>query len=142
MRHHRPGRRTEHSGCRPMLLSGHVRPTGRCASGRRPRPTNQRKDTTVRNTPSQTEARTRTTTSLARVIHPLSKVVSTGFGRFRWLRVNRLSPSVLGGSMLDSVRETLPDSLTVLLAADLDEADRDSVARYVKRSRELRSWLD
>lgn len=30
--HLRPGRRTGHLGCRPMLLSGHVRPTGRGAS--------------------------------------------------------------------------------------------------------------
>jgi hypothetical protein len=40
--------------------------------------------------------------------------------------------------MLDSMRETVE----VLLAADLDAADRDAVAGYVKRSRELRSWLD
>src|SRR5690606_37280577 len=33
--HRRPGRRTGHLGCRPTLLSGHVRPTGRCASNRR-----------------------------------------------------------------------------------------------------------
>ena len=30
----------------------------------------------------------------------------------------------------------------MLLAADLDAADRDAVAGYVKRSHELRSWLD
>src|SRR4051794_33040326 len=29
--HHRPGRRTGHSGSWRRLLSGHVRPTGRCA---------------------------------------------------------------------------------------------------------------
>ena len=34
------------------------------------------------------------------------------------------------------------DTLDVLLAADLDTADRDAVAGYVKRSHELRSWLD
>jgi hypothetical protein len=37
---------------------------------------------------------------------------------------------------------TMRDTLDVLLVADLDAADRDAVAGYVKRSRELRSWLD
>ena len=43
------------------------------------------------------------------------------------------------GSMM---RDTLRQSWDVLLAADLDAADRDAVAGYVKRSHELRSWLD
>src|SRR6187549_1121276 len=44
--------------------------------------------------------------------------------------------------MNSTMRDTLRDTLDVLLAADLDTADRDAVAGYVKRSHELRSWLD
>ena len=44
--------------------------------------------------------------------------------------------------MNSTMRDTMRDTLDVLLAADLDTADHDTVAGYVKRSHELRSWLD
>jgi len=38
--------------------------------------------------------------------------------------------------------EKVCDALGVLLAADVGAADRDAVVGYLRRSRELRSWLD
>ncbi len=38
--------------------------------------------------------------------------------------------------------ESLRDTLGVLLEADVGAADRDAVAKLLRRSRELRSWLD
>ena len=38
--------------------------------------------------------------------------------------------------------ESLRDTLGVLLEADVGAADRDAVAGLLRRSRELRGWLD